>query len=174
VNILTFGGLFFVAVAAVWSLRSKEVRRALLISLAGGAVLYVLFRFGLGYDHIRAFINASRIENPGGFRLLTMPGHYFLTRIENVGNLLFFMSIPVLAVFLRQKQERLTLTAMVVLGLMFLTGAFRTGETSRACLYIYPYLFLSLRHARASTLRWLVLGAGAQTALMQVVGVWAW
>jgi hypothetical protein len=173
-NVLTFGGLFLVAVAAIWSIRNSDVRKALLISLAGGAVLYVIFRFGLGYDHIRAFLNASRIENPGGFRLFTMPGHYALTRIENVANLLFFMSIPVLAVFLRQKHERLTLAAMLVLGAMFLTGAFRTGETSRACLYMYPYLFISLRHVSHSTLRWLVLGAGAQTALMQVVGVYAW
>jgi hypothetical protein len=173
-NILTFGGLFLVAVAAIWSVRNSEVRRALLISLAGGAALYLIFRFGLGYDHVRAFLNASRIENPDGFRLLAMPGHYALTRIENVGNLLFFMSVPVLAVFLRQKHDRLTLTAMLVLGAMFLSGAFRTGETSRACLYMYPYLFLSLRHVRHSVLRWLVLGAGAQTALMQVVGVYAW
>jgi len=63
---------------------------------------------------------------------------------------------------------------------MFATGAFRTGETARACLFIYPYLLLpvaaQLDHQQPDAsdrrlLVWLVFG---QTLLMQTFGGYFW
>ena len=61
-----------------------------------------------------------------------------------------------------------------MLLLVFLSGAYRTGETGRICMFIYPYLFLSLQHLDRSALRGLILGAGVQSVLMQVFFDWFW
>jgi hypothetical protein len=82
----------------------------------------------------------------------------------------------------RACRELSALTALGVLTLlaMFLTGAFRTGETARACLFIYPYLIFPvaayLQHHPCSEqdqriLLWLVFG---QTVLMQTVAGYYW
>ena len=173
-NALSFGSLFLLAVAAYWAYRHRPVRNALGLTLALGLATYVILRWGFGYDHVRAFLNASAIENPDGFRGFAAPAHYWLTRIENVGNMAFFLSIPLLAAAVRHRPRPITLTALAVLAVMFLAGVFRTGETARACLFVYPFLFLSLTDLTEPFLRWLILAAGIQTAAMQVLGNFSW
>jgi hypothetical protein len=58
--------------------------------------------------------------------------------------------------------------------LMFLAGSFRTGETARICLFIYPYIFVMFRNVDDSVLANLVLVTGAQTILMQLFGYYLW
>ncbi len=171
-NALTFGGLFLFGVALCW-VRHRRVRTALLITVGLGLVCYFVLRIGFGYDHIVAFLQATAIENPDGLRLVSWPAHYWLTRVECIGEVAAFLSIPVLLAF-RRKFHPLSLTGMAVLLLVFLSGAYRTGETGRICMFIYPYLFLSLQHLDRSALRGLILGAGVQSVLMQVFFDWFW
>jgi hypothetical protein len=119
---------------------------------------------------VRAFLTASRSENPNGFQAIGVPIHYWLTRLENMGNIAVFASVPVLAVLVRKRPDRLTAAGVLVLLLMFITGAYRTGETARACMFIYPFLFLTLKDLPAPFIRRLVAAAGIQTILMQALG----
>ena len=89
---------------------------------------------------------------------------------ENMGNIALFASLPVLAVLLRRRPHRISVTAILVLLLMFVTGAYRTGETARACMFIYPFLFLTLKDLPAPFIRRLVAAAGIQTIVMQALG----
>jgi hypothetical protein len=173
-NALNFGSLFLLAVAAAFAVRRPAVRRALALTVPLGVLCYVILRAGFGYDHVTAFLNASRIENPDGFRAFAAPAHYWLTRLENVGNLAFFLSVPVLAALIGRRPRPITLVALAVLVLMFLAGVYRTGETARACLFVYPFLFLSLTDLPEPFLRWLIPAAGIQTIIMQVVGNFSW
>jgi len=172
-NALTFGGLLLVAVGVLRSVRSREVRKAMVLTLVLAAVLYVTLRLGFGYDHVKAFVTASKSENPNGFQALGVPIHYWLTRQENIWNVAVFASLPVLAVLVRRRPDDLTAAGVLVLLLMFITGAYRTGETARACMFIYPFLFLSLKDLTAPFIRRLILAAGIQTILMQAVGGYA-
>ncbi len=74
----------------------------------------------------------------------------------------------------------LTALGIATLAAMFLTGAFRTGETARACLFIVPYLMFpvavyldrcSYRERDKTVLLWLVFG---QTMVMQTFGGYYW
>lgn len=171
-NALTFGGLFLVAVGAVFAVRHRTVRTAMVVSAIGALAAYAVLKFGFGYDHIGAFLTATRAENPGGFLAFAQPLHYFLTRLENVGNVALFLSVPVLAVLLRRRLAPIALTAVAVLSLMFLAGAYRTGETARACLFVYPFLILGLKDLPTLHMRWLMLAAAIQTLAMQVLGAY--
>lgn len=64
--------------------------------------------------------------------------------------------------------------SLIALLLMFLAGTYRTGETARACLFIYPYFLLLLRKIDRSKMRWITLGAGLQTLVMQTLGWYLW
>jgi len=57
---------------------------------------------------------------------------------------------------------------------MFLSGAFKTGETARCALFIYPYIMLAFRKANARSLKDLIVLAGLQTVVMQLAGDYAW
>lgn len=171
-NALTFAGVFLFGVALVW-VRRRRVRTALLVTVGIGLLCYVVLRFCFGYDHFVAFSLASASEHTDGFRLITWPAHYWLTRVECVAEIVAFLSIPVLLAF-RRKLHPVTLSGVAVLLLMFLTGAFRTGETGRICMFIYPFLFLSLNQLERPTLRRLIAYAGVQSILMQVLVDWFW
>ncbi len=192
VNLLTFGGTFLAATAGLVALTEAIFRKrwTLLAALVATAVvtagLWLVGRAWLGYDHVRAFLTASALENPDGFRGFHEPLKYLMTRAECVMEIAFFASVPVSAMLLRpaclgipaSEEEkpvtRFSMIGMGVLGLMFLAGAFRTGETARTCLFIYPYLLLLLRHVPIPNLRIAVAAAGIQTAIMQLVGDYFW
>lgn len=171
-NALTFAGVFLFGVALVW-VRNRQVRTALLVTVGVGLLCYVVLRLWFGYDHLVAFALASASEHPDGFRLISWPAHYWLTRVECVAEIAAFLSIPVLLAF-RRKFHPVTLSGVAMLLLMFLTGAFRTGETGRICMFIYPFLFLSLRHLERPALRRLIVCAGVQSILMQIFADWFW
>src|SRR5207247_2044011 len=59
--------------------------------------------------------------------------------------------------------------AVGTLALMFASGAYRTGETARACLFAYPYLLLALRRLAPERAFALICFAGVQTLVMQLL-----
>jgi hypothetical protein len=60
------------------------------------------------------------------------------------------------------------------LFLLFVSGAFKTGETARSCLFIYPYLFMGLINLKKENIQELIYLAGMQTAIMQLFGGYFW
>jgi hypothetical protein len=191
-NLLTYAGVFLVAVGALaggYDLlrhRRAHILAAVGLALALAAAVLVALQGGWGYDHAAGFLTASRIENPHGFRGFAEPAAYVMTRLEDVFEIALFFSFGCLAALFasrgraprpfdhRDPAGRLALIAVSVLALVFLTGAYRTGETARGCLFIYPYLMLTLARRDALTLRDLCVLAGAQTAAMQLLGNYFW
>lgn len=188
-NLITFGGTFLLATAGLLGLHEwvRNRRPHVLVAtglavVALGAAIAVL-KGWTGYDHLAAFLTASRLENPHGFQLLFWPSNYLATRAEGVAEILLFFSLGALAVLpvrrilrtgLADPRFRVGLCGVATLGVMFLTGAFRTGETARACLYIYPYLTLFLADLPDRWLARVTALAGIQTGAMQLTGSYFW
>src|SRR5207244_7060632 len=79
-------------------------RSALLVGLAIAIVVSALAFFTTyrvwGYDHIQAFLTASRLENRSGFLLLHRPLVYVMTRIEDIAEIVLFLSLGTAATML--------------------------------------------------------------------------
>jgi hypothetical protein len=130
-------------------------RPAILISVLGG--FYVALQAFTGFSYIEAFLYASYLENPDGFMLLTNPGNYIITRAQNILDIAFFFG-PFLIVLgtkgmhhLRNSDHEnqtsrslypIVLAALISLGLLFLAGAPKKGETARICMFILPILLM--------------------------------
>ena len=69
---------------------------------------------------------------------------------------------------------QLPYVAIYSLIAIWLTVAYRTGETARACLFIYPYLLIMLSNISLPMLRNLSIIAGPQTLFMQLFGYYYW
>ena len=66
------------------------------------------------------------------------------------------------------------LTGISVLIAVLLTGAYKTGETARGCLFIYPYLLLLWTDGQRENLSKFTFLALTQTAVMQLIGNYFW
>lgn len=191
-NLLTFAGVFTFAVGALVGGLELLAKRSwrVLIGTAVAAIVFGLLVYALGqfahYNHLQAFMTASRIENPQGFRGLTDPINYSLTRLECVGETTFFFSIGCLAVFFRKDRKpftvegltsdagRIGFVGIATLALMYLAGLNRVGETARSCMFIYPCVMLFLRENDNLLTRDLMILAGLQTMLMQLLSHYFW
>jgi len=190
-SLLTFAACFLAPVMiGVEIITRRTVRRSAAV-LLGVTVLYVLLYVFTGLNYAGSFAVASALENPGGFMLLAEPANYLVTRLEDACEILVFFGPFLLVLFAggvgtmwrgRPRPELLawTLLGVGVLVAMFLSGAFRTGETARACLFIVPYLMFpvaaQIDHCRPrqydrQLLLWLVFG---QTMVMQTFGGYVW
>ncbi len=191
-NLLTFIATFLPATACLIGLREILVKKkagvliALTLMLLLGMLVYVIMLRVFEYDHLEAFLAAARYDNPEGFRALHAPLDYVMTRIEGVAEIALFLSFGALAVLFHRDHLQLRiddfhdeitsifLAGAISLLLMFLAGAFGTGETARICLFIYPYFMLVLRKLEDSTLRAVTIFAGLQTIIMQTFGGYFW
>jgi len=74
----------------------------------------------------------------------------------------------------------LVLAALLALGILFLTGAPKKGETARICMFILPFLLLPavnyLNQNGISKKDWFLLPTVvfAQAVVMQLIGNWVW
>jgi len=126
------------------------------------------------------------LENPDGFRGWSEPLVYLFTRIECISEIALFFSFGCLAMIAQPSQFKqlclnwrnpgngLMISGVFTLLAMFISGAFRTGETARCALFIYPYLMLALAGVPPRTLDDLIVLAGSQTAAMQLFGEYFW
>jgi len=190
--LLTFAGTFLAATAFLIGLRelllNKKTRilLALFANLLLGILIYFIMLRRFGYDYLESFFTASRHVNPEGFRALHMPLDYVMTRIECVAEIALFLSFGVLALLFHRHHLKLRLndwrdeiTAVFLAGiisllLMFLAGAFGTGESARIALFIYPYFILVLGKLDEPTLRSAAIFAGLQTIIMQTFAGYFW
>jgi len=191
-NMLTFGGIFLLGAGGLIGIWQYLVRgrKGVLIWLAIAFLLLLATLLGLEalleYDHLKSFRTACSIENPEGFRLLHAPLAYIGTRIESVCEVALFLSLGLLAMMFHPQRSgfswtdlRSTPTAAALSGIisllaMLLCGAFRTGETARAALFLYPYLLLPFVQTDQHLLRELIIFAGLQTIIMQLFGGYFW
>jgi hypothetical protein len=187
-SFLTFGVAWALPVLFVIDLArgTRAWGRVAAIPLLMGA-LYALLYATSGFDYLQALRTASRLENPEGFRLLAEPLSYVVTRLENVTEMAVFFG-PFLLVLLvggigDLRRERPAAwwafaAATGTLAALFLTGAYHTGETARACVFLYPYLLLPvLYRLRPTTETERILLAAlvlAQAVIMQTWGNWFW
>ncbi len=157
--------------------------------LAAAVVAYVALDRFAGFNYVRSFRVAAALENPDGLRLLADPISYAFTRVENVAEIAVFFG-PFLTVLAARGLwierpgtgglNQLTWLAVGTLAAAFVTGAFHTGETARACLFIYPCLvipvagYLGSIDVTATERRGLLRLVFVQTLLMQVFGMYFW
>lgn len=172
----------------------RSLQYPILLSLCVGA-LYGLLLITLGFNYINAFLYASSLENPNGFMLFSNPVEYVTTRIQAVLDIVIFFG-PILSVlayrgFVTLRKEaaenpdssrkyNLVLAALIALGLLFLTGAPKKGETARICMFILPFLLIPIltyiqktNMSRRDKIILLILVFG-QAVLLQIIGIWVW
>ncbi len=189
-NMISFSGTFFACVAALVSfyqliiLKEKNtLYNFIIVGLCFLCFLGILY-LGLNYNHIDAFFNASKSENPRGFRGFAEPAIYFFTRLENISEILLFLSFGFFAYLFqpkifhfkkRQLNFILPIIALSTILLMFVTGAYATGETARACLFLYPYFIMLLFNIKdIQILKNITYIALFQTFFMQMLGDYFW
>ena len=185
-SFLTFGAVWVVPVLGVLAWRHKTLLP--FIAALGGAILAYLLLYHLsGFNYLAALQTASRLENPHGFRLFFDPAGYAATRGEDIVEIAAFAGPFVSALVwcglkggFRQKSPDafwLFVVAVGTLAALFLTGAYRTGETARACLFVYPFLLLPVISAvrnKPRDAQMLLLAFWTQTVLMQTIGDYFW
>ena len=178
-NALTFGAVWGFLVLLLLG-RRREFGWAMAVGALALGACYLA-----GYDHIAAFVRTAVSENPAGtvgalefgrftWTALSDPGRYWVTRLEGLAEVALFLSLPVLAAwrwhpFLVSREAQAAVLAFLV---MLAAGVWCSGETARACLFLYPWLVLSYGTLAPSRIAALTLAAGLQTALMQGVGDW--
>jgi hypothetical protein len=149
-SFLDFGFLFAIPViVAVEWLWTRKITRSVIVVLIL-VVFYFLIYSISGFNYLGAFRQASQIENPNGFLLFSNPLNYIMTRIEDIAEIIFFLGpfltyFGILSFITHGFEKRFVQIASLGIGsllLMFATGAFRTGETARSAIFIYPYLLL--------------------------------
>jgi hypothetical protein len=184
---LTFAALFAlpVMVAFEW-LRSRRVTRSI-ASILIVATTWAVISVVTGFNYWQSFRIAASIENPAGFLLFADPASYFVTRAECILEIALFLS-PILCLLLMRglfpptaeadRSVAISGLAIAVLVAMFATGAFHTGETARACLFIYPFLIpaivAGLDGTDARQRRIIAMSVFGQSVLMQLAGSYFW
>ena len=148
------------------------------------ALGFLIIHATTGYGHLDTFLEASHSENPDGFRLLHQPFVYLMTRLEDIGEILLFLSFGFVAVFFSKKSETvvfgdqklniLFFSAISALSAMLLTGAYGTGETARACLFLVPYFLILLKDVDSDQFKILFYLCLFQTFGMQMIGNFYW
>ena len=185
-NLTSFGGTFLLAFMfllsfhQIYKKRDFTLLKANILALSGIVLVLISFYYLLDYNHIQAFLTASHLENPDGFRGFHQPWIYFFTRVECVSEILLFLSFGFFAYLLHPKfwQEikikdllPISLAAFTALLMMFVTGAYGTGEAARACVFIYPFfLLLLVRQQNLQILTNIAFIALFQSFGMQLIG----
>jgi hypothetical protein len=184
---LTFVTLFILPVLVGFDLLIRRSFRRSSVVLGSVAAFYVLLYLLTGYDAFLSFRTASHYENPLGFMLLIDPANYLFTRFEDVAEIIFFFGPFLLMLFIRglKGMRFRPLDVLTVLGCMsllgmYVTGAWRTGETARACAFIYPFLlfpiarYLQEQNAGPGERMQLASLVFAQSLAMQTFGNYHW
>jgi hypothetical protein len=189
--LLTFAGLLligFYVVEEFW--RGRKINHsAKVFFLVGG--LWLLMELGFGYSYLESFEIARSFEGPGGFYGFRDPLSYVMTRAEDVLEPLVFLG-PVVFLFLllgvrsglfgKSRPDWFPFfgSMLTVMGVFLLGGAYYTGETARAALFLVPFLLLPVGYAweksggKLISEKGLLLAVFAQTVVMQLFGRFGW
>lgn len=188
---LTFGALFLGPVVIMCHRAARLPLWPAGLAATSVGAFYVGIAHLFGFDWLTSLRVASTLENPQGFRLFHAPADFVFTRLEGIAEIAtfggpFLILCCVLGLRLRHPSPALrslntvALAGILTLTAMLIAGAFKTGETARACLFVYPYLVLPLAAlaARGSldTRRQLTLVSllMSQSLFMQLIGDYVW
>ncbi len=153
----------------------RDRRQGLLTALALAGVAVAALEPTLHFDWWAAFRNASALENPQGF---ADPTGYLFTRLEGLCEVARFLGPLVvgLVAFGLRSAPKWARHGLILWGAMLLAGAFKTGETARACLFVLPCILgvvasvpVEPRHLRLVT-----VALFAQATVMQWFGDSLW
>ena len=186
---LSFASVFILPVMFGYEFfRRKSVKNSFII-LAGIIFFYIMLYFATGFNYINSFFIASQLENTHGFLLFYDPASYVFSRIKSILEILIFFG-PFLIIAgirgipaLKKKHPDLFLLTLLGTGslmMMFLTGAYRFGESARAVIFIYPYLlFPVISHlkeieAESYERNQLLTLVFVQALVMQLFGHYFW
>jgi hypothetical protein len=133
-----------------------EVQKLAIICIAVLSIFVFLY-VAIGFNYIEAFLYASHLENADGFMLFADPLSYFVSRAQNILDIVFCFG-PILIVLFYQgilamknrakdndlsyKMYAFVIAAFLALLLLFIAGAPKKGETARICMFILPFLLL--------------------------------
>lgn len=155
-SFITFMFFFILAVIIAFEIintRSIKKLKKLFVIFFGLILIYFLIFLIFRFNYINSFLIASNLENPDGFMLIVDPIDYFFTRFENILEIMIFFGPFLIYLFILSLRNRktensrlflLTILAPIILLVFFLVGVYRTGETARACIYIYPFLLFPI------------------------------
>ena len=185
--LLTFVSLFILPVLVGFDLVVRRTVRRSAVVIGSLAAFHLILYLGTGYDAWHSFRTASAFENGGGFMLLTDPWNYIFTRLEDLAELAFFFGPFLSVLFVRSLRDSrlrpldvLTMVGCLTMLAMFISGAWRTGETARACIFIYPFLlfpiarYLERENAGPGERMQLASLVFLQSVGMQVFGNYFW
>jgi len=149
VSFLSFVFVYLLPIYLGYELITKRnIRRTSLVVMSVASVYLVMY-LTVGFNYFEVFSFASSVVNDG-FMLFSSPVTYFITRLENILDILYLFS-PFLTVLAFKKIRNLQAyrEPFFLFGLgvgtllaMFATGVYNTGETARGAIYIYPFLLL--------------------------------
>jgi len=184
-SFLTFTFIFILPIMVGYELliRKDFLRSGYMI--LGMGLIYALIEIFFNYNYVNSFMIASALENRQGFMPLAGPINYLFTRIEGISEIILyfgpFLSLLMVIGLRTQKGKRsnlMTIAWLAILSLLAMLGAgtFRTAETARTALFIYPFLMIpvasylqesNITLEERNILMYLVF---AQTILMQTFG----
>jgi len=181
-SFITFGFLFLLPLLLAYELiQHRSVWRfALMVTII--AVIHTLIALFLDFNYLESFRIASQIENPDGFRLVAMPVDYTFSRAEGIAEVFVFFG-PFLTVLMLRGWRRLRHEIpeygwLLVLSwasflAMLATGAFRTGETARLMMFLYPLMLTPVlmvaRNVEEQARTSLLVMVFTQTLFMQLL-----
>jgi hypothetical protein len=187
-SFLSFGALFILPVLFGFELWRRRRPYGPILLTAALAGFYLGLELLSGFSYLGAFATASSLENPEGFRLLVEPMNYLMTRAEDVAEIFLFFGPFLSIIFISELARRrarpysgaLSAMALASFFLLLLTGAYRTGETARAALFIVPFLMLpaaewiTATNRQETQFRTLASLVFFQTLIMQFLGDYWW
>ena len=157
--LLTYVSLFILPVLVGFDLIVRRSLKRSFVTLGIVLAFHLLLYLLSGYDAWHSFRAASLYENPNGFMLFVDPWNYLFTRLEDVAEIVFFFGPFLSILVIRGLREfggikNLTQRPLMILTIlgctsllgMYVVGAWRTGETARACAFIYPYLLFPVAY----------------------------
>lgn len=148
---MTFAAVILVPVLVVEDYRrSKNVKLVLKLGLLLGAMYFGLY-YLTNFNYLECFFVAKSYEGRGGFYFFSAPIEYISTRLQDVILILVYFG-PYLSLLLIKAIKRIDwrelplavtpMTAIIIFLGFLIMGAYYTGETSRAAMFMYPFMMI--------------------------------
>jgi hypothetical protein len=145
ISLLTYLVIIIYLLLLVYMIRRKHYFK-ILILITILIVFYIIFLFIFNFNYISGFLTAFNTEK----LILSSPSSYIFTRLEAIAEFIFFLG-PLLSFLcykslkVKKKNENELLKYIFIIVLIFfILGAYRTGETARGLLFIYPLILIAI------------------------------
>lgn len=192
-SLLNYAVLFLLGVGGLVSIyeiikyKKITILTGLLVCVFSFLGVFLILKYGFHYDYAQSFMSATKLENILRISFIFDIRNYGLTRFEDVSEMAFFLSFPVLAYlttdaiinknlknFFKNDMVVVAFTAILTILFVFIIGTYKTGETARSCLFVYPYLVLFLLNKEKDDYLWMILLVAIQTSIMQIYFGFYW